>query len=137
MVKEKIIYALKNKVNGRLYIGQTTNLNNRKKCGNPCSEKKKNYLRKLFSGKTRENHSKFMKKLWKDKNSNYNKIDWKKSKNPKKKKIRCLETGNLYISIGDASRELNLLRQSISKVLRGIIKTTGGYSFVYVMKEKK
>lgn len=50
----------------------------------------------------------------------------------KAKKIKCLNNNVIYNSINDASRELNLWKQSINKVLKGKRKQTGGYTFVYV-----
>lgn len=43
------------------------------------------------------------------------------------KKVRCVETGIVYESGRAAGRILNIRRESISDVLRGVQKTAGGY----------
>lgn len=48
------------------------------------------------------------------------------------KKVLCVETGVVYISINDASRSTGVSRVTISKVCRGIRKTSGGYHWKFV-----
>lgn len=43
--------------------------------------------------------------------------------------IFCPETGKVYESINEASRQLGVYAANIGKVLNGIRKTTGGYHF--------
>lgn len=47
------------------------------------------------------------------------------------KKIRCLETGKVFESINDAGRIMGLDNSSISKVCKGKIKQTKGFTFRY------
>lgn len=39
--------------------------------------------------------------------------------------------GTMYASQGEAAKQLGLWQANIHKCLKGIIKQTGGYSFVY------
>lgn len=48
------------------------------------------------------------------------------------KKIKCRETGIIYKSISEAERQLNVHRSNIYRVLKGISRHTGGYTFEYV-----
>lgn len=43
--------------------------------------------------------------------------------------IYCVENDTVYQSVSDAARHLKLHRENISKVIKGIYKKTGGYSF--------
>lgn len=52
------------------------------------------------------------------------------------KKIKCLESGIIYNSINDASRELNLNSTCIINVCKGKQKQTKGLHFEYVLEEK-
>lgn len=47
------------------------------------------------------------------------------------KHIRCVQTGEIFISIREAARETGLDRANISRVLQGVYKQTGGMSFEY------
>lgn len=51
---------------------------------------------------------------------------------PTKKKIVCVETGEVFISISEAARKTNINRVAISSVIRGIQKHAGGYSWAVV-----
>ena len=53
----------------------------------------------------------------------------------KARKVRCIETGEVYTSQSEASRNLGVKQQSIGKVLKGEQKQTGGYHFEYVEVE--
>lgn len=68
-----------------------------------------------------------MKKIWKTAPEKF-----KHNNPPNQKRVLCLTNGKMYLSINKAARELNLLRQSVSKVCRGKIKQTGGYKFEYM-----
>ena len=48
------------------------------------------------------------------------------------RKVRCIETGEVYNSQKEASKNLGVNQQSIGKVLKGKLKQTGGYHFEYV-----
>lgn len=48
------------------------------------------------------------------------------------KPIRCLETGQIFESAGEAARVLGVYRSHIPRVLNGQYKHTKGYSFEYV-----
>jgi hypothetical protein len=47
------------------------------------------------------------------------------------KKIECIENGQVYDSITDAARKLDIYRENIRKVLSGKYLHTGGYSFKF------
>lgn len=53
----------------------------------------------------------------------------KMKKNSKRVSIICLENGKIFDSMGDCAREMGLGVGNISKVCRGKIKKTGGFSF--------
>lgn len=53
-------------------------------------------------------------------------------KPPNCKKVRCIETGEVFASAGDASRALNLRQGGITAVCRGEYKSTGGFTFRFV-----
>lgn len=48
------------------------------------------------------------------------------------KKVLCVETGEVYKSISEAGRQLDVSFKAISKALRGKSKTSGGYHWEYV-----
>lgn len=50
----------------------------------------------------------------------------------KKVPIKCNETNIIYSSAIEASKAMNLNVKSISKVLNGKLKKTGGYTFIKV-----
>lgn len=47
-------------------------------------------------------------------------------------KIKCVETGVIFNSITEASKEMRLDRDAIGKICKGTLKQTKGYSFIYV-----
>ena len=53
----------------------------------------------------------------------------------KAKKVRCIETGEVYNSGKEAERKLGLSENAVYKVLRGSSKTAKGYHFEYVEEE--
>lgn len=48
------------------------------------------------------------------------------------KKILCIETGEIFESIGDAERKTGIDHSNISMVCSGIRKTAGGYHWSFV-----
>ena len=54
---------------------------------------------------------------------------------PKRKAIRCIETGKIYQSGMEVKRELGIDNGSISKVCNGKKKTAGGYHWEFVNVE--
>lgn len=48
------------------------------------------------------------------------------------KKVRCIETGKIYDSTHEASRQLNIQRSSISKCCLGKQKSAGGFTFKHL-----
>ena len=51
------------------------------------------------------------------------------------RKIRCIETGEVYNSQSEASRNLGVKQQGIAMVLKGKMNQTGGYHFEYAEVE--
>lgn len=56
---------------------------------------------------------------------------------PYTKRVRCIETGVEYYSLGDAGRRTGISYKRISEVARGIRKTAGGYHWEYANPEQK
>jgi hypothetical protein len=55
---------------------------------------------------------------------------------PYRKAIKCVETGNTYISISEAAREMNISRTAINNVVVGRNQTVNGYHFEYLSEEE-
>lgn len=51
--------------------------------------------------------------------------------NPDKKSVLCVELNEVFVSILEASRRLNITASNISRVCRGLRETAGGYHFVF------
>lgn len=51
------------------------------------------------------------------------------SKGARKTKVVCIETGIVYLSVTDASRDMGILRTSIFNVLSGLSENARGYHF--------
>ena len=51
---------------------------------------------------------------------------------PNSKEIICIETKEIFISLSDASRKMNLNLGKISEVCKGTRNHTGGYTFKYL-----
>lgn len=49
-----------------------------------------------------------------------------------RKKVLCIETGEIFESMGDAERKTGISNSHISQVCNGKLKTTGGYHWKYV-----
>ena len=64
-------------------------------------------------------------------NNNYGSHNQKISK-AMEKKVRCIETGEVYDSIAEASQNTHTHRTGISKVITGERITAGGYHWEYV-----
>ena len=50
--------------------------------------------------------------------------------------IQCVETGKIFNSMGECAKEMGLFVGNISKVCRGKIKHTGGFSFIIIKDYK-
>lgn len=49
----------------------------------------------------------------------------------KKKRVRCVETGKVYESIGDAAKDIGRDRTSLGRALKDARKTSGGFHWEY------
>lgn len=58
-----------------------------------------------------------------------------KNKKYPQRQIICIETGKVFESQAAAAREMNLSNGHINDVLKGRLKTTGGYHFEYINVE--
>lgn len=56
--------------------------------------------------------------------------------NPTAKAVYCIELNDIRLSMKEWADELNLIVSHISRVCRGIRKTTGGYHFRYATEEE-
>ena len=61
----------------------------------------------------------------------YRNVLGKKPEEKTSKKIVCIETGIIFISIHDAGKKLNIEATNICKALKGKTKTCGGYHWEY------
>lgn len=103
--KYKIGIANKGTKNGM--FGKTHNLEIRKKIA---KKNKKQWLNKEYKEK--------MKYIMKYEKNHF-------------KKVKCLETNEVFFSINEASRKYNLIVQNIHKCCKGERKTCGGYHWGY------
>lgn len=92
---------------------------------------------KVVTKVTREKLSKALKgKQIGEKNPFYNKKHTEETKNKIRekvgKKVLCIETGIVYLTSVECSKQLNINRSNICKVCRGTAKSAGGYTFKYV-----
>lgn len=53
----------------------------------------------------------------------------------KARKVRCIETGEVYNSCKEASIKLGLSESAVSKIIRGIWKESKGYHFELIEEE--
>ena len=51
--------------------------------------------------------------------------------NPRSKKIICIDTGEEFNTITEASKKYNIRNSNISACCRGKLKTAGGYKWKY------
>ena len=68
-----------------------------------------------------------------DKGSSYKKPDYirRQIMATKGKPVRCVETGKIFISTGDAANHMNLVPQNVSSAVRRG-GACGGYHFEYI-----
>lgn len=97
--------------------------------GHTVSEKTRTKLREINTGKTQslETIEKRKETIRNKKRSGY-----VQTNAGHRKKIICLETGEIFESVKQASAQLNTSRSNISKVLKGKQKTVKGYRFEYL-----
>ena len=79
-----------------------------------------------FKGKNHTEQSKTKMKEWHKKNK---KID---DKNPLSKKIFCIETKEVFYSLSEGSRKMNIPISNISKCVNKTRKTAGGYHWSFL-----
>lgn len=102
--------------------------------GHPCSEEKRKKISDAQKGRSfTEEHKKKLSEAAKKRHTPCSEEKKKKlSQNyPNKKKVFCKETNTVYESVQECARQLNLYATNISKVCKGIHKTTGGYHLSY------
>lgn len=51
-----------------------------------------------------------------------------------RKQVLCIETGKIYKSVKDASKQMGIHKDAISNCARGKTKTSGGYTWKYVQQ---
>lgn len=109
-------------------------LNNKNGLGHPCSEEKRNKISNAQKNRqfTREHKQKLSKAA---KNRHVPCSEQKRqvlSNNyPNKKRVYCQETDTVYESVQSCARELGLYATNVTKVCKGIHKTTGNYHLYY------
>jgi hypothetical protein len=59
------------------------------------------------------------------------------AKNKNSKPVICIETGEMFASMGEAGRQKQCNDTSINKVCRGVKKTAGGFHWRYATEEEK
>lgn len=115
-------------------------------CGVPLDEKRKAQLIESISGEKHYLYGKHLPEETKrklseahkgERNPNYgthrSEETRRKIGTGNSKKIRCVETGEIYDSISDASKSKNISSAScISAVLHGRYKTSGGYHWEFI-----
>lgn len=102
--------------------------------GHPCSEEKKEKIRQSQKGrKFSEEHKQKLSEAAKNRHTPCSEEKKKKlSENyPNQRKVYCVETDIVYRSVQECARALGLYATNVSKVCRGIHKTTGGYHFKF------
>lgn len=109
-------------------------MGNKNGYGHPCSEEKKKKISMAQKGKKlTTDHKHKLSEAAKKRHvpcSETKKI--KLSQNyPHKKKVVCIETDYVYSSVRECARQLNLYATNVTKVCKGILKTTGGYHLKY------
>lgn len=109
-------------------------IGNKNGLGHPCSEEKKKKISDAQKGRQfSEEHKKKLSEAAKHRHVSCSQEKKEKlSQNyPKQKQVYCVETDTVYRSVQECARQLNLYASNISKVCRGIHKTTGGYHLKY------
>ena len=64
-------------------------------------------------------------------------IEKMREAHPNKKEVMCIETNQIFPTIGEAARNLGLHYNLISQVCNGHRKTTGGLTFRFTDKEMR
>lgn len=95
------------------------------------NEKTKDKIRKCHLGKKLTEEHKNKIRLSSKKNVSEETKEKMRLINKNKIKVRCIETGNIYDSIHNASRITNIAYQNIYKVCNGKRKSAGGYTWKY------
>lgn len=109
-------------------------MGNQNGAGHPCSEEKKRKISEAQKGrKLTKEHKKKLSDAAKKRHVPCSEDKKKKlSKSyPHKKKVFCKETKEIYDSVQECARQLNLHATSVSRVCRGLMHTTGGYHLQY------
>lgn len=109
-------------------------MGNKNGLGHPCSEEKKKKISDSQKGrKLSEEHKRKLSEAAKQRHVPCSQDKRKKlSQNyPKQKQVYCVETDKVYRSVQECARQLHLYATNISKVCKGIHKTTGGYHLRY------
>lgn len=118
-IREHLSKALKGNQNGK---------------GHPCSEEKKRKISEAQKGRSLTSEHKL--KLSEAAKKRHVVCSEEKKKKlsqnyPHKKSIYCVENNTIYNSVQECARQLKLYATNITKVCKGIIRTTGGYHFKY------
>jgi len=151
------IYKISNKINGKVYIGQTarSSINNR-------------FARHLSDLRKNKHHSILLQRAWnkygessfefsiiqqapEDTDLNELEIYWiaklnsnnpnhgyniagkiRESKRSKMKPVRCTQTGEIFESINAAARDKGVFKQHIMQQLKGVCKQVKGLTFEQV-----
>lgn len=109
-------------------------IGNKNGLGHPCSEEKKKKISDAQKGRQfSEEHKKKLSEAAKNRHvpCSQEKKEKLSQNYPKQKQVYCVETDTVYRSVQECARQLNLYASNISKVCRGIHKTTGGYHLKY------
>lgn len=95
------------------------------------NEKTKDKIRKCHLGKKLTEEHKNKIRLSSKRNVSEETKEKMRLINKNKIKVKCIETGNVYDSIHNASRITNIAYQNIYKVCNGKRKSAGGYTWKY------
>lgn len=109
-------------------------IGNKNGLGHPCSEEKKQKISEAQKGRQfSEEHKRKLSEAAKRRHTPCSEETKQKlSLNyPHQKPVYCFETDTVYRSVQECARQLNLFATSVTKVCKGILKTTGGYHLKY------
>lgn len=107
---------------------------NKNGLGHPCSEEKKRKISESQKGrKFSEEHKRKLSEAAKKRHVPCSQEKREKlSKNyPHQRKVYCLETKEVYRSVQECARQLNIHATNVTKVCKGKLKSTGGYHLQY------
>lgn len=96
--------------------------------------KKNGMYGKKLSQERKQDISKRSKQLWLNEEFRKKMSRINKYEKNNFKKVICLETNEIFFSIGEACRKYNLYSQNVSKCCSGKRNTTGGYHWKYYEK---